>query len=74
MDEPAFAAHEEHMRYRWALPAMALAVLPALYMDVWLGLAVAIVAYVLAAKLANREMDRVFLIENLKTKVEPPKR
>ena len=40
----------------------------------WLGLAVAIVAYVLAAKLANREMDRVFLIENLKNKVEPPKR
>jgi hypothetical protein len=44
------------------------------YVNVWLGLTTAIVAYVLSAKLANRDMDRIFLVRSLKAKTGPKKR
>jgi hypothetical protein len=44
---------------------LTLAMMPLLYVNAWLSLAAAIGAYLVAAKLANRHMNRVFLNRNL---------
>ena len=59
------------MPYKSALLVLALAIVPLLYVNSWLGIAAAIAAYAIAARLANREMDRVFLIEKLKAEARP---
>jgi hypothetical protein len=59
--------------YKSALLVLTLAIIPLLYVNAWLSLAAAIAAYVVAAKLANRRMDRVFLIRSLKGKLGKPK-
>ena len=59
---------------KWMLLVTAVAIIPLFYVNVWLGLAAAIVAYVLSAKLANRDMDRIFVVRSLKAKTDPPKR
>lgn len=59
---------------KWMLLVLALAIIPLFYVNVWLGLTTAIVAYVLSAKLANRDMDRIFLVRSLKAKTDPKKR
>ena len=43
-----------------ALLALTVAVIPLLYLSVWVGLAALIAIYALAAKLANRDFDRQF--------------
>ena len=55
-----------NITYKLALVVLTLAVLPLLYLEAWLGLGSALVAYALAAKLANQDMDRAFLIRTLK--------
>ena len=50
------------MPYKSALIVLTLAIVPLLYFNVWLSLGAAIAAYIIAARLANRQMDRVFLI------------
>jgi hypothetical protein len=49
---------------KWMLLVLAVAIVPLFYVSVWLGLTAAIVAYVLSAKLANRDMDRIFLVRS----------
>lgn len=53
------------MPYKSALLVLTLAMMPLLYVNAWLSLAAAIGAYLVAAKLANRHMNRVFLNRNL---------
>lgn len=65
---------ETYMLYKSALIVLTLAILPLLYFNVWLSLGAAIAAYIMAAKLANRQMDRVFLIRSLKGRSVSPKR
>ena len=62
-----------HMPYKSTLFVLTLAVIPSFYVNTWLGMAVAVAAYVVAAKVANRQMDRVFLIRSLKSRPAPPK-
>jgi hypothetical protein len=59
---------------KWMLLLLVVAIVPLFYVNVWLGLTSAIVAYVLSAKLANRDMDRIFLVRSLKAKTDPKKR
>jgi hypothetical protein len=73
LDGGADAAHGNGRPYKSALLVLALAVVLLFYIDVWLGLAAAITAYATAAKLANHEMDRVFLIRS-KAKLGSSKR
>jgi hypothetical protein len=61
------------MPYKSALLVLTLAVIPSFYVNTWLGMAAAVAAYVVAAKIANRQMDRVFLIRTLKNGPAPPK-
>jgi hypothetical protein len=55
--------------YKSALLMLTLAIMPLLYVNAWLSAAAAIAAYVVAAKLANRHMNRAFLIRSLKGKL-----
>ena len=59
---------------KWMLLLLVVAIVPLFYVNVWLGLTTAIVAYVLSAKLANRDMDRIFLVRTLKAKSDPKRR
>ena len=59
---------------KWMLLLLVVAIVPLFYVNVWLGLTSAIFAYVLSAKLANRDMDRIFLVRTLKAKTDPKKR
>jgi hypothetical protein len=59
---------------KWMLLLLVVAIVPLFYVNDWLGLTSAIVAYVLSAKLANRDMDRIFLVRTLKAKTDPKKR
>jgi hypothetical protein len=59
---------------KWMLLLLVVAIVPLFYVNVWLGLTSAIVAYVLSAKLANRDMDRIFLVRTLKAKSDPKRR
>jgi len=59
---------------KWMLLVLALAIVPLFYANVWVGLTAAIVAYVLSAKLANRDMDRIFLVRRLKARTGSKKR
>ena len=61
------------MPYKSALIVLTLAIVPLLYFNVWLSLGAAIAAYIIAARLANRRMDRVFLIRSLKGRSVSPK-
>ena len=44
--------------YKLALLLLAIAVIPLLYVSIWLGLAAVIAVYVLIARLANKDFDR----------------
>ena len=59
------------MALKIALLVLLLAVLPLFYVNTWMGLGAAVAAYALAAKLATRHMDRVFLVRSLKVKRKP---
>ena len=59
------------MPYKLSLVVLTLAILPLLYVEAWLGLGAALVAYALAAKLANQDMDRAFLVRTLKSRAAP---
>ena len=52
-----------NMSYKLSLTALTLAILPLLYVEAWLSLVAALMAYALAAKLANQHMDRAFRIK-----------
>ena len=54
--------------YKTVLLLLTLAIAPLLYVNGWLSLAAAIAAYVVAAKLANRQFDRAFLHRSLERK------
>lgn len=47
-------------RYNLALVLMIVAVAPAFYISVWLGLVATLAIYGLTARLANRHLDRQF--------------
>ena len=57
-----------NMPYKLSLVVLTLAILPLLYVEAWLSLGAARVAYALAAKLANQDMDRAFLARTLKSR------
>lgn len=61
------------MLYKSALLVLTLAIVPLLYLNAWLSLAAAIAAYIIAAKLANRHLDRAFLLRRLRGTPAPPK-
>lgn len=61
------------MGQKIALLALALSIVPLLFVHAWLGIAAAIATYVLAARMAVRDMDRVFLIRSLKAKPKVPR-
>jgi len=52
-----------NMSYKLSLIVLTLAILPLLYVEAWLSLGAALIAYALAAKLANQHMDRAFLVK-----------
>jgi len=45
-------------RYKLALLLLTLAVIPLLYISIWLGLAALIAVYALIARFANKDFDR----------------
>ena len=51
--------------YKTVFLLLTLAIVPLLYVNGWLSLTAAIAAYLVAAKLANRQFDRAFLDRNL---------
>ena len=59
------------MPCKLSLVVLTLAILPLLYVNAWLSLGAALVAYALAAKLANQDMDRAFLARTLKSRAAP---
>ena len=73
LDRLGNGAHGTPMPYKSALIVLTLAIVPLLYFNVWLSLGTAIAAYVIAARLANRQMDRVFLIRSLKGRSVSPR-
>jgi hypothetical protein len=46
-------------RYDFALLLLTLALLPLLYVSIWFGIAVALAGYILLARLAGRDLDRL---------------
>ena len=60
-----------NMPCKLSLVVLTLAILPLLYVEAWLSLSAALVAYALAAKLANQDMDRAFLARTLKSRAAP---
>jgi len=46
-------------RLDFTLLLLMIALLPLLYVSVWFGIAVAVAAYVLAARLASKDLDRL---------------
>lgn len=53
------------MPYKSALLVLTLAIVPLLYVSAWSSLGAAIAAYVIAAKLADQQLDRAFLSRRL---------
>jgi len=45
-------------RYKLALLLLTIAVIPLMYIHIWLGLAAVIALYALIARLANKDFDR----------------
>ena len=62
------------MLYKSAFLVLTMAIVPLLYLNAWLSLAAAIAAYIIAAKLANRQLDRAFLLRRPRGTPVPPKR
>ena len=73
LDRLGKGAHGTSMPYKSALIVLTLAIVPLLYFNLWLSLGAAIAAYIIAARLANRQMDRVFQIRSLKGRSVSPK-
>ena len=46
-------------RYDFALLLLTLALLPLLYVSTWFGIAVALAGYILVARLAGRDLERL---------------